>query len=42
MESLMGSWVRGQRVSHQFSSRSRVPTLPVFPLGALRDKVGES
>lgn len=29
-------------VTHQFSSLSRVPRSPVFPLGALKDKVGES
>lgn len=41
LESLMGSGVRSQEATHQFSSLSRVPRTPVFPLGALGDKVGE-
>lgn len=34
------SRVRGQGDAHQFSSLSRVPRSPVFPLWALRGKVG--
>lgn len=41
-KSLMGSWVRGQEVTHQFSSLSRVSRAPIFALGTLRDKAGES
>lgn len=40
-ESLMGSGVRSQEATHQFSSLARVPRTPILPLGALGNKVGE-
>lgn len=40
-ESLMGSGVRSQEATHQFSSLARVPRTPIFPLGALGNKIGE-